>query len=228
MKTKKIALLLMAFCGSATVLLGASEQNQSPVSSQVVSSSYSRSRMLFGTQPVKGLVSKIIDEGKKFLGRPYRSKAPNGGRFDCSGFVSYIFSCFDIDLPRSSRAMYSVSQRVKDARPGDLLFFKGRNRRSSRVGHVALVVDVDGDQVTMMHSCNRGIVIEKMTGKKYYESRLLGIGRVGELQKRIKNTKEENLKGIPLNVQAVLRHVNESQLSDPDDVDKDDSEDIAE
>ncbi|MFC4665091.1 C40 family peptidase [Falsiporphyromonas endometrii] len=220
MRSRKIALLLISVCGSATVMFGVPKHANIYRSGEKMASSYSRSRTFVGEKPVKGLVSKIIDEGKKFLGRPYLSKSPAGGRFDCSGFVSYIFSCFDIDLPRSSRAMYSQSQRVKNAQPGDLLFFKGSNRRSSRVGHVALVVDVDGNQITMMHSCNRGIVVEKLNGKKYYESRLLGIGRVGELQKRIKKSDNEQFRGVPMNVQAVLRHLDDSKISDPGDYDE--------
>lgn len=131
-------------------------------------------------------VEKLIEHGKQLLGRRYRSHA-GGFTLDCSGFVSYAFAKLDIKLPRSSSSMSSATQSIKtsEVRPGDLLFFKGRSTRSGRVGHVALVVDVKGDNIMMMHSStSRGVIIEPYNSA-YYAKRFVGAGRVASLADRV-------------------------------------------
>lgn len=126
-------------------------------------------------------IDKLINLGRTFLGKPYRYRGPSPWPMDCSGYVSYLYSKFDVKLPRSAAAQSLYTDRIRreDLQPGDLIFFKGRNAHSSRVGHVALVVSVDGDDITMMHSRNsRGIVIEKLSRSAYFSRRLVGYGRV--------------------------------------------------
>lgn len=140
-------------------------------------------------------IEKLIDSGKELLGRRYRSRGPGGVMLDCSGFVGYVFSRLNIKLPRCSRDManYTKSIKKKDVRPGDLLYFSGR-RAGRTVGHVGMVVDVDGDDVTMIHSStSRGIVIEKYNRSKYFAKRYLGAGRVADLEQLLEQSeaKEE-------------------------------------
>lgn len=89
-------------------------------------------------------IDKLINLGRTFLGKPYRYRGPSPWPMDCSGYVSYLYSKFDIKLPRGAAAQSQYTNPIEreDVRPGDLLFFKGRNARSNRIGHVALVVDV--------------------------------------------------------------------------------------
>lgn len=139
-------------------------------------------------QPNKGyaetVVSEMIKHGKTFLGKPYRYRGCKGWTMDCSGFVGYLFSRQGITLPRSSHEQFVHVERIQKPQPGDLLFFKGSNRRSSRVGHVAMVVSVEGDHIMMIHSSRRGIKLEPYTGNHYYTSRYVGAGRVAELARR--------------------------------------------
>lgn len=126
-------------------------------------------------------IDKLINLGRTFLGKPYRYRGPSPWPMDCSGYVSYLYSKFDIKLPRGAAAQSQYTNPIEreDVRPGDLLFFKGRNARSNRIGHVALVVSVDEDDITMMHSRNsRGIVIEKLNRSAYFSRRLVSYGRV--------------------------------------------------
>ena len=126
-------------------------------------------------------IDKLINLGRTFLGKPYRYRGPSPWPMDCSGYVSYLYSIFDIKLPRGAAAQSQYTNPIEreDVRPGDLLFFKGRNARSNRIGHVALVVSVDEDDITMMHSRNsRGIVIEKLNRSAYFSRRLVSYGRV--------------------------------------------------
>jgi cell wall-associated NlpC family hydrolase len=128
-------------------------------------------------------VDSIIAYGKKYLGKPYLYKPAEGRVFDCSGFIGYIYGTYGFNLPRSSASIASVSKKVgqSEITRGDLLFFKGRNLQSERVGHVAMVVSVDGNDIEMMHSCSSGIVIERYNSSNYYASRFLFAGRLPQL-----------------------------------------------
>ena len=128
------------------------------------------------------LIRTVVDHGQKLLGHRYRTTGIAKWPLDCSGFVSYIYSLEGIKIPRSSGAIATYADKIKDPQPGDLLFFKGRNRGQSRVGHVAMVVSNENGQIKMMHSsCSRGIVIESYNDSPYYTSRYLGAGRLPEV-----------------------------------------------
>lgn len=71
-------------------------------------------------------VSNILSTAKLYLGVKYQwgGSTPQTG-FDCSGFVSYVFSQNGINLPRISRDQYNVGTNVafENLQPGDLIFF---------------------------------------------------------------------------------------------------------
>ena len=122
----------------------------------------------------------IINFGKTLLGKPYKYVVTNGKILDCSGFISYIYGHNGFDLPRSSASLAVLSEKISisEIKKGDLMFFKGRNINSEKVGHVSMVISVEGDIIEMMHSCNSGIIIEKYNNNKYYTSRFLYAGRL--------------------------------------------------
>ena len=126
-------------------------------------------------------IDSVISFGKKFLGLRYKYSGYSEQGFDCSGFVSYIYGKFGCKLPHSSAAMATLGDKVdlKDARKGDLIYFKGRSTKGTRVGHVALIIEADSGQIKMMHSaCQSGIVIEKYNHNDYYTRRFLMIKRI--------------------------------------------------
>lgn len=129
--------------------------------------------------PVDIDVDELISYAKQYLGRPYvwGSKGPKS--FDCSGFTSFVFRKYNVNLSPASRmqATQGVGISKKDIRPGDLLFFQGR--RSAGVGHVALAIDVDdsGD-VTFIHAATGGVRIDKLSQMAYYQKRYICARRV--------------------------------------------------
>lgn len=126
------------------------------------------------------VVDSVITFGKKFLGLHYKYGGTTPQGFDCSGYVSYLFHKFGYSLPHSSSGMSTIGQKVdiKLAQAGDLICFKGRSTKTNRVGHVALIIKADSGQITMMHSCHRGVTIEKYNNSDYYKKRFLMCRRV--------------------------------------------------
>jgi len=124
----------------------------------------------------------VIENGRQYLGRPYKFRNPKGDIMDCSGFVGYIYSLEGVKLPRTSRQMSSMTARVPIAQvqKGDLLFFSGTSASSRTVGHVSMVVDTTGGQIKMIHSSSRGVVIDNYP-TKYYAKRFMHAGRIPEL-----------------------------------------------
>lgn len=122
----------------------------------------------------------VIAYAKKYLGRPYRSGGKGPSAFDCSGFTSYVFRNFDIDLNPSSRTQATQGERIdkSDIRPGDLLFFTSR-RSGGNVGHVGIAIEVkDTGDITFIHAASsKGISINHLTDG-YYQQRFLSARRV--------------------------------------------------
>lgn len=126
-------------------------------------------------------IDRIISYAKKYLGTPYRSAGMTPSGFDCSGFIFYVMSNFGLTLTHSSYGMAEFGKTVKlaDIRPGDLMFFKGSNVRSSRVGHVAMVVEVTPNEIKFIHSStSRGVVIDNFKASKYYIPRYITTKRL--------------------------------------------------
>jgi cell wall-associated NlpC family hydrolase len=76
-------------------------------------------------------------------------------------------------------AEFGETVRLSDIQPGDLMFFKGSNVNSARVGHVAMVVEVTPDAIKFIHSStSRGVVIENFKTSKYFISRFIKAKRL--------------------------------------------------
>jgi cell wall-associated NlpC family hydrolase len=88
------------------------------------------------------------------LGTPYRRAGadPKKG-FDCSGFVSFVFKQYDVNLPRSSREYKSLGTALKpeEFRVGDVLVFYGF-RDKSHIGHVGIVCEANGMKSRFIHA----------------------------------------------------------------------------
>jgi Cell wall-associated hydrolases (invasion-associated proteins) len=130
------------------------------------------------------VIDSVINYGKTLLGRKYRYGGLTPAGFDCSGYLKYIFKKYGITLPHSSREYATVGRKLpKDSivnvHPGDILVFKGRNSKSKRIGHVAIVIENNNNQILMMHSCcDKGVAIENYLEAPYYLKRLVGIRRL--------------------------------------------------
>jgi len=129
-------------------------------------------------------VDSVITYGMQFLGKPYRYVKDGCRPMDCSGFLVHIFGRYDLRLGGSSADIATRVRRIKvrDVRPGDILFFKGRNVKSKRVGHSGIVVAVEGDRIRMLHSSVHGGIRFDYHDSPYYRRRFLFAGRLPELE----------------------------------------------
>lgn len=123
-------------------------------------------------------IDSLIQYAATHLGKKY-CRGGSGKCFDCSGFVQHVFATKAIHLPRSSAGIAMVGEKVErdEIRVGDVVYFKGSNYKSKHVGHVGIVVQIDGDDIIFIHaSIHRGICFDHVQSS-YYQKRFLGARR---------------------------------------------------
>ena len=128
----------------------------------------------------KQFISAVFDSISLHLGTPYKYGGTTPKGFDCSGIFYYVFQKFGIKMSRSSRGLAErgIEVGLKELQPGDFLFFKGRDLRSSRIGHVAMVIEVSDNSFKMIHSCSRGLIIDDFSETTYYQQRFIKAKRL--------------------------------------------------
>ncbi|WP_243454543.1 NlpC/P60 family protein [Desulfosporosinus fructosivorans] len=119
-------------------------------------------------------VDSIIATAKQYLGVKYQwgGTTPQTG-FDCSGYVSYVFSQNGISLPRVSRDQYTVGNQVAfaDLQAGDLVFFSFAG--NGIVSHVGIYL---GEGQFINASSSKGVTVYEIGS--YWKSVYVGARRV--------------------------------------------------
>lgn len=127
------------------------------------------------------MIDDMLQYARKFMGARYVHGAKGPKSFDCSGFTSYVYRQFGVNLSTSSVGQYGQGHKVKkdEVQAGDLVFFTGRASKSGRVGHVGIAIDADPvtGVVTFIHAARSGVQIDK-TSAPYYAARYIGARRV--------------------------------------------------
>lgn len=109
----------------------------------------------------------------------YSSTDPKKG-FDCSGFITYVFNHFKIEVPRTSAGFTNEGQEVKltEAIPGDLILFTGTDSTIRTVGHMGIITQ-SGDSVVFIHSTSgKANGVTETTLNPYYMGRFVKVIRV--------------------------------------------------
>ena len=127
--------------------------------------------------PNVALGLQISEFAQEFVGYKYvYGKASPETGFDCSGFVTYIYKCFDISVTRTASGQYrdnGVHIQKHELFPGDLVFFSNNGNKS--VTHVGIYIGDD----EFVHASRPGIgvVISRMDSS-YYDRGFFGAKRV--------------------------------------------------
>lgn len=124
----------------------------------------------------------VTSYAKTLIGIPYKyaSTDPAAG-FDCSGFITYVFSHFNILVPRSSIDFTEVGTEIPEAeaREGDLVLFTGTDSSEHFVGHMGLVLGRENGVMQFIHSSSgkaNGVTITPLND--YYRGRYIKTIRV--------------------------------------------------
>jgi len=133
--------------------------------------------------PVIKSVSRheLVDFGRTLIGVPYyyASSDPSKG-FDCSGFITYVFNHFNIEVPRSSVDFTNTGTEVnlQSAKEGDLILFTGTIDSIRVVGHMGIVTE-NADTLKFIHATSgkaNGVTVSLLN--EYYKKRFVKITRV--------------------------------------------------
>ena len=116
---------------------------------------------------------QVADTASNMVGAPYRygGRTPDG--FDCSGLVYFSYAQAGISVPRTSREQMRATTPIElaDARPGDLLFFRQRQK----VSHVAIYLG--DDRFVHAPSTGKRVSIDNMSNP-YYRRQFVRAGRL--------------------------------------------------
>lgn len=114
----------------------------------------------------------VVSFAKQFLGTPYVWGGRSPAGFDCSGFTSYVYSNFGIEIPRMADGQFNFGAEVSQLIPGDLVFFTTYEPGPS---HAGIYI---GDNCFIHSSSSGGGVIITSLSESYYSARYLGARRV--------------------------------------------------
>lgn len=124
---------------------------------------------------------QVVHYAKTLIGVPYKyaSSDPAQG-FDCSGFITYVFNHFNIEVPRSSVDFTNVGTPIDryQSKPGDLILFTGTDSLDTKVGHMGIVTE-NSDSLRFIHSTSGkkyGVTITALN--EYYGKRFVKVIRV--------------------------------------------------
>ena len=123
--------------------------------------------------------ARLIEEAENYLGYPYvwGGDSPETS-FDCSGFVSYVFTNSGVrDVGRlGATSLYGACAKITaaQAKPGDLIFFEGTIPGDTGISHVGIYVG-DG---WMLH-CGKPVGYQRIDDS-YYQQHFFGWGRLAQ------------------------------------------------
>ncbi len=104
--------------------------------------------------------AKVIQEARRYLGKPYVYGAAGPSSFDCSGFTQYVYkNAVGKSLPHSAKSQYSYGRSVSrsELKPGDLIF---GNAGGSGIQHVG-IYEVFNGKGYMLHAGNEQTDVER-------------------------------------------------------------------
>ncbi len=121
--------------------------------------------------PEDNRVYNITSYARNFEGTRYKYGGTTEEGMDCSGLVYTSFLQEEIALPRSSKDMAKLGDRLslEDVNIGDLLFFETDKNRKV-INHVGLVVEIQPGHIFFIHSSSsRGVIISSLSDNYWFD-----------------------------------------------------------
>lgn len=115
----------------------------------------------------------IVRTAKAQIGVPYKLGGLSPRGFDCSGFTLYSYRRNGVRLPRTAAQQYRFGKKIviRQARPGDLLFF---DTNGGRVSHVAVYLG----KGSFVHAPSKGSSVRVDSVKNpYWKTHYCGAAR---------------------------------------------------
>ena len=123
---------------------------------------------------------ELIEFANKYIGTRYLSGGTTPKGFDCSGFVQFTYKKIGYSLPRTTKKQAETGTNIekKNLKPGDLVFFKGKNNKSKDIGHVGIVNKANKKgEFNFIHASNSGVRIDN-SKSSYYKIRYIKARRI--------------------------------------------------
>jgi cell wall-associated NlpC family hydrolase len=136
-----------------------------------------------GNSRTNSRIDSLVIIAHQYMGNRYRRGGASTAGFDCSGYTMTVFKQLNIKLPHTSagQGLIGVTINQKNIQKGDLILFRGGNRRSRRIGHVGIVITEKGEPVRFIHSStSEGVRIDNLNAS-YYRNRYVKAVRIPEL-----------------------------------------------
>lgn len=127
-------------------------------------------------EPQRYLGEEVAEFALNYVGCRYVRGGQGPNKFDCSGFVYYVYKNFGYSLKPGARNQWDLlGERVSrsDLLPGDLVFFSN-NGRASGIFHVGIYIG-NGQFVHAANS-RKGVIVTDMDDD-WYSRRYLGAKR---------------------------------------------------
>ena len=156
-----------------------SDSNDTEIKSKVVIKNKVAPRKI----DTKGIdADELVTFAESLQGVPYKYGSTDIKKgFDCSGFISYVFNHFKINVPRTSADFTNAGKEVsmKDCRRGDIILFTGSDANSGIVGHMGIITSNNNKKINFIHAASggaKGVMISGMN--EYFVPRFVKVIRL--------------------------------------------------
>lgn len=103
--------------------------------------------------------TKVVTYAKSLIGSPYKQDGTTKKGFDASGYVQYVYAKFNIQVERSTKAIYKAGKKVNKPQQGDLVFFDTKNKKPKEANFVGIYI---GNDEFIAVTVNKGVSIQSL------------------------------------------------------------------
>lgn len=125
-------------------------------------------------------ITHVIHVAESYLGVPYRYGGTSKTGVDCSGLLLNCYREIGVNLPRTAKEQSKFGKRKGwgSVRPGDVVYFKFKEKGKKKWYHAGLITKVSDDKVEFIHaSSSRGVVTADLKAP-YYKDNVKNFRRV--------------------------------------------------